>query len=257
MKRQLLGRFFFLQVILFGLTISAGHAEQEVSLPEGYLAAKEMERLVYNTTAEVDFRGSQGKGLIYFSPNGELKQIKNDILYKGFWKVRKNDRLCIKLGNEGWDCRVLVPKGEKYRQYVVKKSGNHRHELTYEKFHQGRQLETLQKAPLLPPGTLGKKQLEELFSGKTVESVTAAKGRVSRSYFAADGTVEQVRDGVERYGKWRVADNGRICLQMENLKEKCRIIVKEGEQYKKYIVKKNGRHQHSISYRKFSPGNQL
>lgn len=257
MKRQLSGWVFLLMLILLGTTAVEGGAEGAVGLPDGYLSAKELRRLVYNTTAEVDFRGSQGTGLIYFSPNGELKQIKNDILSKGFWKVRNNDRLCIKLGNDDWDCRILVPKKSKYRQYVVKKSGKHRHELTYDKFHQGRQLEALQKAPLLPPGTLTKGQIEKLFSGKTVESVTASKGRVSFSYYATDGTLEQVREGSRRYGKWRVSDENRICLQMEDLKEKCRIIVQQGDRYKKYIVKKNGRHQHSVSYEKFLDGNRL
>ena len=41
---------------------------------------------------------------------------------------------------------------------------------------------------------------------------------------------------------------------MEDLQEKCRIIVKEDGEFKKYIVKKNGQHQHSVSYRKFTPG---
>ena len=36
---------------------------------------------------------------------------------------------------------------------------------------------------------------------------------------------------------------------MENLPEKCRIIVKEGAEYKKYIVKKNGKHVHSVNGR--------
>jgi hypothetical protein len=44
---------------------------------------------------------------------------------------------------------------------------------------------------------------------------------------------------------------------METLGEKCRIIVKEGDEYKKYIVKKNGHHQHSVSYRNFAPGKQF
>lgn len=257
MQKQFLKRGFFLQVLLFGLTVFGGVAVQAAPLPEGYLSAKELRHLVYNTTAEVDFLGKRGKGVIYFSPNGELKEVQNDILRKGYWKVRKNDRLCTKLGNEGWDCRILVPKGKTFRQYVVKKSGKHRHELTYKKFHQGRQLEALQKAPLLPSGTLSKKQLEKLFSGMTVESVTASKERVSQSYYAPDGTLEQVRAGSMRKGKWRVTDSGRICLQMENLKEKCRIIVREGKQYKKYIVKKNGRHKHSVSYTKFIPGRKL
>ena len=87
--------------------------------------------------------------------------------------------------------------------------------------------------------------------------MTASQGRVSLSYYALDGTVEQIRDGARRNGTWRVSKNDRMCLQMENLQERCRIIVREGDEYKKYIVKKNGNHQHSVSYRKFVLGKQF
>ncbi len=109
-------------------------------------------------------------------------------------------------------------------------------------------------AIVLPEGTLKGKEIVELFSGQTVESVTAIKGRVSQTYYASDGSLVQLRNGTQRYGKWRVNKNDRICLQIDGLKEKCRIIVKEAGEVKKYIVKKNGQHQHSVSYRKFSSG---
>jgi hypothetical protein len=106
-------------------------------------------------------------------------------------------------------------------------------------------------------GTLKRDEVVELFSGMTVESVTAVKGRASQTYYDPAGTVEQVRGDQVRFGTWRVTDNARICLQMEGLAEKCRIIVREGDDVKKYIVKKNGRHQHSVSYYRFTPGRHL
>ncbi len=110
---------------------------------------------------------------------------------------------------------------------------------------------------ILPDGMLNRQELRELFSGKTVESVTAKKGRTSLTYYDPSGTVEQWRNGITRRGKWRISKGARICLQMENLKEKCRIIVQEEGRYKKYIVRKNGHHQHSVTYRTFADGNQL
>jgi len=178
-------------------------------------------------------------------------------LSKGKWKIRKDDQLCISFKGAGRDCRIIVKNGSEYRQYAVKLDGNHKHELTYVKFEKGNQLARLSKVPLLPPGTLNKKQLVKLFSDKTVESVTARKGRISLTYYAPDGSIVQSRKGHKRYGKWRVKKNGRICIQMENLKEKCRIVINEGGEYKKYIIKKNGRHQHSITYRTIADGNQL
>ncbi|MCF6237736.1 MAG: hypothetical protein L3J79_02810 [Candidatus Marinimicrobia bacterium] len=109
-------------------------------------------------------------------------------------------------------------------------------------------------AIVLPEGTLKHEEIVELFSGQTVESVTVNKGRVSQTYYASDGSLVQFRNGGQRYGKWRVNKNDRICLQIDGLKEKCRIIVKEAGEVKKYIVKNNGQHQHSVSYRKFSSG---
>jgi len=107
----------------------------------------------------------------------------------------------------------------------------------------------------LPEGTLSRQEVIELFSGYTVQSVTAVRGRTSLSYYAPDGELRQLRNEQKRFGHWRVTENGYMCLQMEDLPEKCRIIVREGGLYKKYIVKRNGQHQHSVSYRSFVEGN--
>ena len=113
------------------------------------------------------------------------------------------------------------------------------------------------QGPLLPVGTLTRDEVIRLFSGKTVESITASKGRVSHTYYAPDGKLEQLQEGSRRFGTWRVTDNARICLKMEGLEEKCRIIVQEGKEVKKYIVKKSGQHQHSVSYRNFRNGKKF
>ncbi len=109
----------------------------------------------------------------------------------------------------------------------------------------------------LPTGTLSKKAVTKLFSDKTVQSVSVRKGRVSLTYYNPNGSIEQLRNGMKRYGIWRVTKNGRICLAFAGSKEKCRIVVREGKTYKKYIVKKSGQHQYTVSYRKFLPGKQL
>jgi len=111
--------------------------------------------------------------------------------------------------------------------------------------------------PKLPEGTLDREQVKTLFADKTVESMTAVKHRVSLTYYAPNGDVRQLRKGIKRFGRWRITKNGRMCLQMEGLREKCRIIVNENGTYKKYIVKKNGQHQHSVTYRSFKFGNPL
>lgn len=109
----------------------------------------------------------------------------------------------------------------------------------------------------LPQGALQAEELVALFSNKTVYSVTAEAERESVSYYAPSGEIRQKRNGITRYGRWRVTDNHRICLQMEDLPEKCRIVVKENGGYRKYIVHKSGQHQHSVSYPRFEQGNPL
>ena len=109
----------------------------------------------------------------------------------------------------------------------------------------------------LPPGTLNSAELFNLFRHKTVFAVTAVQKRESVSYYSPGGVVHQLRNGIKHTGRWRVTATGRICLQMENRPEKCRIVVKENGLYKKYIVRKNGKHQHSVSYPEFRDGNPL
>lgn len=107
----------------------------------------------------------------------------------------------------------------------------------------------------LPQGTLKRKALKNLFSDRTVNSITAKKGRLAVTYYSPNGEVRQLRKGKRWHGSWRVTKKGRFCIQMEGLREKCRIVVKEGTSYKKYIVKKNGKHQHTLTYLSFSEGN--
>jgi hypothetical protein len=109
----------------------------------------------------------------------------------------------------------------------------------------------------LPAGTLTSPEVFALFNNKTVFSVTAVQLRESVSYYDPNGEVRQMRHSITRKGRWRVTDFGRICLQMEDLPEKCRIIAKENGIYKKYIVRKSGPHQHSVSYPEFRDGNPL
>ncbi len=109
----------------------------------------------------------------------------------------------------------------------------------------------------LPAQTLSADQIVALFSDKTVHSVTVVQGRKSVSYYAPNGEIRQLRKGIKRFGHWRVIDNGRICLQMEDRPEKCRIIVAENKGYTKYIVKKNGAHQASVFFTDFKDGNPL
>jgi len=110
---------------------------------------------------------------------------------------------------------------------------------------------------VLPAGTLNAAEVTALFSDKTVESVVVGSGRVSTTYYDPNGQVRQLQNGQQRVGTWQVREDGRMCLDMEDGGDKCRIIVKEGDTYRKYIVKLSGKHQHVIDYRSFRNGNPL
>lgn len=107
----------------------------------------------------------------------------------------------------------------------------------------------------LPVGTLDAAAVTALFSGKTVESITNNSGRISLTYYNPNGELRQLQYGTKRSGTWRVRQDGRICLSFPGASNQCRIIVKEGDTYQKYVVKRNGQHQPVVTYRTFRDGN--
>jgi len=107
----------------------------------------------------------------------------------------------------------------------------------------------------LPVGTLDATAVEALFSGKSVESVIDKSGRVSLTYYNPNGELRQLQKGKKRSGTWEVRSDGRICLQMEDKSRQCRIVVKDGTTYRKYIVKRDGNHEQILTYRLFRDGN--
>ncbi len=116
-------------------------------------------------------------------------------------------------------------------------------------------IETRDEPVALPAGTLNQTQVLELFTDRTFQSVTVESGRVSVSYYDPNGEIRQRRSGEQRSGYWRVNNSARICLQMQAGEEKCRIIVRENGAYKKYVVKKDGRHRHVVDYPQIIDGN--
>lgn len=114
-----------------------------------------------------------------------------------------------------------------------------------------------QKEMPLPLGTLTASEVNVLFTGYTVESVLNSSGRKSLTYYNPNLEMIQLQNGAKRSGYWRVREDGRICLKFGTEDEKCRIIVKEGETYYKYIVKKSGNHERVLSYTSFRKGNLI
>ena len=253
-------RFFY--TCLFGalivLTVATPVLAAEIVLPAGTLKGPEIEALVAGKTIRAE-DAEKNVREIFFFPEGEIRQVRaNGDYEKGKWRV-KEDRLCISAEGDR-DCRIVVKQNNAYRTYVVKLDNKHQLEETFVAISSGNQVfarmkKSLTEGVALPKGTLNAEEVLQLFYDRTVESVTAAQERESRSYYAPNGEVNQYRNDKKRTGKWGVKENGRICLEMEDLPGKCRIIVYENGEYRKYIVKKNGQHIHSVSYPKFRKGN--
>lgn len=250
-------RLLFLTVVTLFFPILTTGLSLAATFPRDVLSASEIIELVAGKTAEVAFNNKTERGLFYFSLDGKVKQLVNNWLETGVWEVNDKSRLCVRMGGENRDCRMLIRDRDGIGQYVVKKDGNHQRELTYKNFIDGDKLLELERSPVPPLQILDKQAIIRLFSDQTVESETVRKGRVSLTYYHADGTLELMRDGKTYFGVWQVTDNGRMCLKIEDSKEKCRVIVKQGTIISKYIVKNNGQHQPSITYRRFLSGKQF
>ncbi|MCP4342583.1 MAG: hypothetical protein GY799_27805 [Desulfobulbaceae bacterium] len=256
MKRRV-SHLYLILVFSSFLFLTERSLQAKVHLPSDVLSASEIRSLISGHTAEVAIVKAKGTGLFYFSPDGEFRQLIDNWLEVGHWKVDKRDRLCISIAEGRWKCRLLIRNMKDISQYVVKKDGNHRRELTYENFNYGNKLLAHTQSSSNFLEKLTKEEIVMLFTDKTVESETVRKGRVSLTYYRSNGTLELFRNGKKHSGAWRVTENNRMCLRIENSKEKCRIIVKQGASFSKYIVKKNGQHQRSINYRRFLPGKQF
>lgn len=108
----------------------------------------------------------------------------------------------------------------------------------------------------LPAETLGPTAVRVLFFDQTVESRNA-RGDVSLTYYAPNGTLKQTRAGEVRTGSWSVRKDGRICLAMGGEQRQCRFVLKEQNQYKKFTVSKSGKVKPVVTYLSFQPGNRL
>jgi hypothetical protein len=103
---------------------------------------------------------------------------------------------------------------------------------------------------------LSAEEVTELFSGKTVEGINVNKGYSFKAYFDPNGTVRAKYAVGGRQGKWRVDKKGRKCIKWEDQrKEKCFVLVKEGEVYKEFKIKKDGRRKHLSTFKNFTEGN--
>lgn len=95
------------------------------------------------------------------------------------------------------------------------------------------------------------------FSDQTITSRNLKTGTESVSFYNQDGTVNQIRDGRLRTGKWRVKKDGQKCMAMQSKRERCRIVKRDADNV--YRTYKPGYlwSQPIIAFQSFVPGDQL
>jgi hypothetical protein len=110
--------------------------------------------------------------------------------------------------------------------------------------------------------------VRKLFTGNSVESERREYGTPGTytvhilntfaekftSRFAQDGTLDEQIGDQRKTGKWRVDENGDLCVQLEGRDEHCAPVMKQGAFYIRTIRNSKGRDLAQIRYLTFTPG---
>lgn len=119
-------------------------------------------------------------------------------------------------------------------------------------------------------GKISADEVSALFSGNTVEGERRdggvpgidAPNKIENyatafiAYFDNDGTVKKKTSSKPRLGKWRVTDDGELCIEWKDKKEKCAPVHKEGKVYKRVIKRRSGFVLMELRYIRFTQGNE-
>ena len=123
---------------------------------------------------------------------------------------------------------------------------------------------------LLAFGNLSADEINSLFTGNTVEGERRdggvpgidAPNKIDNyatafiAYFDNDGTVKKKTSSKPKLGKWRVTDDGELCIKWKGKKEKCAPVHKEGKVYKRVIERRSGFVLMELRYIRFTQGNE-
>ena len=94
-------------------------------------------------------------------------------------------------------------------------------------------------SPMLLAGNLSGNEVRQLISGNTVEKVHAKRGYSIVTYYSPDGTYRQIADGEAQSGTWNIDSEGQLCSMRQDWGGECRLIAKEGSEWKAYKVPDN------------------
>jgi len=75
-------------------------------------------------------------------------------------------------------------------------------------------------------------------------------------FFDENGTATHKIGDKRKTGKWRVTDNGKLCIKWEDMKKKCAPVYKDGKNYIRVTRSKMGRVLLELVFIQFTPGNK-
>jgi len=104
-------------------------------------------------------------------------------------------------------------------------------------------------------GYMSADEVKALVTGKTTIGHHAFKDSDGAGYFDASGKTYGKNRGL---GTWRVKSDGAHCIKNDgSKKERCRYIKKDGDVYKRYVVKGDvmKSHKHVWTWTKIEDGN--
>jgi len=102
---------------------------------------------------------------------------------------------------------------------------------------------------------LSEEEVLSLISGNTVQGIHLGPNIPFESYFSPDGSALQKRGDQRLEGEWFVDKQGRHCVKWEDKARKCRVVVRDQDEYREYTINtKTGKREYTLIINKLIEG---
>jgi len=105
-----------------------------------------------------------------------------------------------------------------------------------------------------PIATLNAEQVTQLFSNTTYKASIPSRNLTMSVYVDPDGSMRGMQAGRAFKSRWEVSEQGEICVSYKD-KMRCRFVMNDKGQYKKYKLNEQGEKVILVIYESFLPGN--
>ncbi len=102
---------------------------------------------------------------------------------------------------------------------------------------------------------LSEEEVLSLISGNTVQGIHLGQNIPFENYFDPGGKALQQLGDERIEGEWFVDKQGRHCVKWENKTRKCRIVVRDKDEYREYTINaKTGKREYILIINKLYEG---